>query len=78
MNDDFVVKGPYEDFLTDRDRFLIEFDKYYPEFMDRLMTDRLYQDGFKERTEKLELLAASVGINLESYIRKTAEENGIE
>ena len=46
--------------------------------MDRLMTDRLYQDGFKERTEKLELLAASVGINLESYIRKTAEENGIE
>lgn len=67
----------FESFLTAEDKFKLQFEKYYPEFMQHLMNDTLGKDEeFTQRTIALQELGREAGIDLEQYIRKYAEENG--
>lgn len=71
--------NPFESFLTAEDRFKLQFEKYYPEFIQHLMNDTLGKDAdFTERTIALQELGREAGIELEEYIQKYAKENGYQ
>lgn len=68
----------FSSFLTDEEKFKLEFDKYIPDFLERLYNNTLETDGeFAERTRALMAVGEKAGIDLQAYILQYAQENGL-
>ncbi len=68
----------FSNFLTDRDIFNLEFEKYIPEFLERAENNTLETDGeFADRTRALMALGEKAGIDLQEHILRYAEDNGL-
>ena len=65
-------------FLTDEEIFKLEFDKYIPDFLERLENNTLGSDAeFDERTHALIDLGRKAGIDLQEYILQYGKDNGL-
>ncbi len=67
----------FASFLTAEDRFKLQFEQYFPDFMQHLYNDTLGKDEeFTQRTIALQELGREAGIELEEYIQNYVKENG--
>lgn len=74
-----IESSPFASFLTAEDRFKLQFEEYFPEFLKHLSNDTLGKDDdFTQRTIALQELGREAGIELEEYILKYAKENGYQ
>lgn len=69
----------FTEFLTAEDEFRLEMEKYMPEFIHRLKNNTLESDpAFVEKTRELMKLGEAAGIDMQEYILRYGEENGLE
>lgn len=57
----------FENFLTAEEKFKLEFEKYFPELLQRAADDTMHEDNFDEYTQHMMTLGEEAGIDLKTY-----------
>ena len=66
-----------DDIFTPQEKFRFFFDRYYPEFIERLKNDTLQDDvEFIQKSQEIAQLARDADIDISDYTNKYAQEHG--
>ncbi len=65
--------------LTPEEEFKLEFERYFPEFLENLQNDTLdTNEKLKKKTIEMSALAKKAGLNLSDYTINYMKDRGIK